>query len=120
MEETVGTSRDSLVAINTPRADYSYWRLAVFHYTTLHGTCVSSKQYVWTFHKECVLHVARRVVGGKIHRGKHVPVVLYFRTLSQHKSHSSENVYDLVLYKRQRVACAEFYGRCCSSKVYIR
>ena len=58
--------------------------------------------------KKRVLHVAGRMVGGKVHLGEHMEVVFHLRTVGQHKAHARENVDNLILHDGQRVACAQF------------
>ena len=60
--------------------------------------------------EEGVLHVAGRVVGGKVHLGEHVQVVLHFRTVGQDKAHTREDVDNLIRHDGQRVACSQFDG----------
>ena len=38
--------------------------------------------------EEGVLHVAGGMVGGKVHLGEHMQIVLHLGTVSQHKAHA--------------------------------
>ena len=53
--------------------------------------------------KKGVLHVACRMVGGKIERGKNVPVILDFRTFGNGESKAGKDVDDLVADNVERM-----------------
>ena len=58
-------------------------------------------------HEECVLHIACWVISSEVHLCEYVKVVLYLRTVSQCEAHALENLHNLILHDRERVACAE-------------
>ena len=67
MEEAVGARRDSLVAVYASGTDDADWRLLRRHHAGLHRRCVRAEQHVRrTLDEECVLHVARRMVGSEV------------------------------------------------------
>ena len=58
--------------------------LGVLHHAALHARSVSAENHIGMgFDEERVLHVARWMIFGKVHRTKHVPVVFYFRTIGE-------------------------------------
>ena len=115
MEEAVCTCCDCLIAIYSSRTDDADRRLRCLHHTGLHRTGVATKKdvlsnIVWILlYEECVLHVAGWMVGGEIHLREHMQVVFCLWSISKHKSHTRENVDDLVLDDGQRMACSELY-----------
>lgn len=108
MEEAVGARRDSLVAVYASGTDDADWRLLRRHHACLHRRCVRAEQHVRrTLDEECVLHVARRMVGSEVQSREHVPVVLHFRTVGNRESETREDRDNLIADKRDRMACAE-------------
>ena len=108
VEEAVGASRYCLVAINTSGADDADRRLGNLHHTRLHRRSVGAQQNVGAaLYEECILHVACRMVFGKVERREHMPVVFHLRTLGNSEAETSENVDYLLAYKRDGVASAE-------------
>ena len=108
MEEAVGARRDSLVAVYASGTDDADWRLLRRHHAGLHRRCVRAEQHVRrTLDEECVLHVARRMVGSEVQSREHVPVVLHFRTVGNRESETREDRDNLIADKRDRMACAE-------------
>ena len=69
--------------------------------------------------KECVLHVAGGVVGGKVEHGKHVLVVVHLGTVGEGEAHTREDVDDFVLDDSQRVARAKGDGVGSTGEVYM-
>ena len=68
MEETVGTSRDGLIAIHTTWAEHTNGGLLLFHHTSLNRTGVGTEDDVWMcLDKERVLHVAGRMIVREVH-----------------------------------------------------
>ena len=116
MEETVGTGSDGLVAVDASRADDADGRLLGLHHTGLHTRCVGAQNHVLGHvvgmlrYEECVLHVAGRMVGSKVHLGEHVQVVFHLRAVGQYEAHAREDVDDLVLHDGQRMAGAQLDG----------
>ena len=47
------------------------------------------------------------MIGGKVHLGEDVVVVLNLRTIGQHKAHTRENVDNLVGNDGERMACTQ-------------
>ena len=94
MEETVCACRYRLVAVDAARTDDAYWRLRVLHDASLNARRMRTQQNIlgnvvrMLAYEECVLHVASRMVGSKVHLGKHVHVVLHLRSVSQDKAHA--------------------------------
>ena len=69
--------------------------------------------------EECVLHVACRMVGGKVELCEHMKVIVNLRTCCQREAHSLEDVYDLVCDNGQRMACAKRYRVGTACEVYV-
>lgn len=108
MEEAVGARRDSLVAVYASGTDDADWRLLRRHHACLHRRCVRAEQHVRrTLDEECVLHVARRMVGSEVQSREHVPVVLHFRTVGNRESETREDRDNLIADKRDGMACAK-------------
>lgn len=108
MEEAVGARRDSLVAVYASGTDDANWRLLRRHHACLHRRCVRAEQHVRrTLDEECVLHVARRMVGSEVQSREHVPVVLHFRTVGNRESETREDRDNLIADKRDGMACAK-------------
>ena len=111
VEEAVRARRDGLVAIHTPRANHANRGRRVFHHAALHARSVRAQDHIgMRFHEESVLHVACRMIFGKVHCAKHMPVVFDLRTVGERKAHASEDVDDLLLHERERVACSQSDG----------
>ena len=111
MEEAVGARRDGFVAIDAAGADDADGRLLLLHHAALHAGSVGAKDDVgMALDEECVLHVTCRVVVGKVHRAKHVPVVFHLRTIGEGEAHATEDVDEFLLDEREGVACAERDG----------
>ena len=117
MEEAVGAGRDSLVAIHSTGADDADWRFVTLHIVRLVARGVAAQQDVlghvvrMLLQEESVLHVAGRVVGGKVEHGKHVLVVVHLGTVGEGEAHTREDVDDFVLDDSQRVARQGRWGR---------
>ena len=60
--------------------------------------------------KECILHVASRMIGSEIQRLEYMPVVFNFGAFGNSEARTAEDVDDLLAYKRQRVACTDALG----------
>ena len=60
--------------------------------------------------EEGVLHVASRMVGSEVHLGEHMEIVFHFRTVSEDKAHTREDIDDLVGDDGERMACTELNG----------
>ena len=92
VEEAVGAGRDSLVAVNASRADDADGRLVAFHRSHLYRTGVAAQHDVAghvlliLLNEEGVLHVAGRMVGGKVQCAEHVPVIFHFRTVGNREA----------------------------------
>ena len=72
----------------------------VFHHAALHARSVRAQDHIgMRLHEESVLHVACRMIFGKVHRAKHMPVVFDLRTVGKRKAHASEDVDDLLLHE---------------------
>ena len=130
MEETVGASGNSFVTINTAWTDNAdgSGELTVLGMHVLHDTCLNTRgvraeQNVLSYiirmltNEECVLHVTGWMISSKVHLCKDVQIILYFRTVCQHESHTTEDVDNLVGDNSQRVTCAQLNGLGCASKV---
>src|SRR5579862_1640281 len=104
MKKTVCTCADGFVSINTPRANYSYWRLLFFHHTRLNAAGMSTQKPIRILMNiKSILHVAGWMIFRKIKRGKIMPVIFNFRTFCDSKSKSSENVNNLISYHTYRM-----------------
>ncbi len=69
MEEAVGTIGDGLVAIGAPRADHANGGLRLLHHPALHTGGMRTEDYIGAvLDEEGVLHIARRMVLGEVHR----------------------------------------------------
>ena len=68
--------------------------------------------------EECVLHVAGRMVCGKVHLGEYVQVVLYLGTVRQYKTHTAEDVNNLVSDNSQRMTCTQLDRVGCACQVH--
>ena len=116
MEEAVGTSRDGLVAIDTPRAEHADRRLMALHVVSLVARGVGAQKHVFRHvvgvlrYEERVLHVARRMVCGEVEHCEDVLVVVDLRPMKQREAHALENLYDLVLDDGERMARAQVDG----------
>ena len=67
MEKAVCPVRYSFVAVNTTRTNDADRGLGVLHRSCLYRRGVCTKKNIGrTLYKECVLHIASRVVFGKI------------------------------------------------------
>ena len=113
MEDTVGASRDGLVAEHTARCNDTDGRLGGFHGTNLHTRGVSAKQNVahavhvrLLINKEGVLHVAGGMVHGKVQGRKHMVVVLDFGPFHDSETQMRKNLVDVAADNRQRVTRA--------------
>ena len=110
MEESVCTVTDGLIAIYASRTEHADRRLCRFHNTALHtrGVCAQDDavRYVFcvVFNEERVLHVACRMIFGKIHGGEYMPVVFYFRPIGNIESHAGKYIDDFVSYDGKRMA----------------
>ena len=50
------------------------------------------------------------MISGEVHLGEHMEVVFHLRTVGQHKSHTLEDIDDLIAYDGQRVTCSQLDG----------
>lgn len=116
MEKAVGARRYGLVAVDAARAYHTDWGLGGLHHACLHRACVAAQQYVLgdvvgvLLNEEGVLHVAGWMVGGKVHLGEHVQVVLRLGSVGKNEAHAREYVDYLVGHNRQRMARAKLHG----------
>ena len=110
MEECVCTVADGFITVYTSRTKHADRRLCSLHNTALHAGCVCAKndavRYVFCiiFDEECILHVACRMVFGKIHGGEYVPVVFHFRSVGDVESHTGKYIDDFVSHDGKRMA----------------
>ena len=125
MEETVGASGDGFVAIHPTRANDANGWLLLFHSAHLHRTGVATQNNVALhilfvgINKEGVLHIACRVVGSKIQRAKHVPIVFHFRTICQGETKARKNVDNLFTHQRNGMTCAQCLWHSRASDIYF-
>ena len=98
----MGTGGDGLIAVDTARTNHTDGWLGNIHHTGLHRTGVAAEDDVLGhvigigLHKEGVLHVAGRMVGGKVHLREDMQVVFHFRTVGKGETHALENVDNLI------------------------
>ena len=117
VEEAVSAGSDGLVAVDTPRADDADGRLAALHGAHLHTARVRAQHDVAghvilvLLDEERVLHVASRMVGGKVQRTEHVPIVLDLGTLGKGEAQAREDVDDLLAHHRQWMPGAHLGGK---------
>ena len=110
MEETVCAIADSFVTVYTSRTDDADRRFGSFHHTGLYRRSMCTQYYVRvSFDKESILHIACRMVFGKVQCREHVPVIFNFRTFGNTESQTGKDINDFVLYNGERVACTEFH-----------
>ena len=116
VEEAVGAGCDRLVAIHAAGADDADGRLLAFHRAHLDRTGVAPEHdvaghiLIILLDEEGVLHVAGRMVGSKVQRAEHVPVVLDLGTIGDGEAQAGEDVDDLLAYNRDGVTCAQLCG----------
>ena len=109
MEETVCTVADSFVTVYTSRTDDADRRFGSFHHTGLYGRSMSTEYYIrMSFDEKCVLHIACRMIFGKVQCREYMPVVFDFRTFGDAESQTCEDINDFVLYNCNRMTCTEF------------
>ena len=112
MEEAVCAGRYGFVAINAAGAYYADGRLGRFHHSRLHRRGVRAEEHIGiTADKECVLHIACRMVGGEVQRREHMPFVFYLRTFGYRETEAAEYVDYLFADYRQWMARAKFRRR---------
>ncbi len=114
VEEAVGTGCDSLVTIHSAWTDNTYRGLLLLHNTCLNTGGVATQEDILgdvaefaLFHEESVLHIACRVVSGKIHLGEDMEVVFYLWSVGKGEAHALEYLYYLILDDRERMASAK-------------
>ena len=111
MENAVGTGRNGFVAEHAAGENSPNWRLGFFHHPNLNARCVGAQQHIRVFaDKKGILHVARRVLGRKVQRREHVPVVLNLRPFGNGKSQTGKNFDDFIPNNRKWVPGAGFHG----------
>ena len=111
MEEAVCAGRDGLVAVNTTGTNHTDRRLHSLHHAALHGRGVGAQEHIGlTGHEEGVLHVASRMVVGKVHRTENVPIVLHLGTIGKREAEAREDVNNLVAHEGQGVARTQSDG----------
>ena len=111
MEEAMCTGRDGLVAVYAAGTDDTDGGLVLLHHAGLHATGVAAQDNVGVaLDEEGVLHIARRMVVGKVHAAVHVPVVLHFGSFGQRESQSAEDVHNFVAYDGEGMACSQMDG----------
>ena len=125
VEECVRAIADSLVAVYASRTKHPDRRLGRFHYTALYAGCMCTQddvvRYIFSivFDEESILHIACRMIFGKVHGREYVPVVFHFRTVGDVESHTGEYVDDFILDDAERVTCSQFYGIGRTGKVEV-
>ena len=127
VEHAVGAGADGLVAVDPTRGDGAdRWPLA-FHHAHLHAAGVGAQGHtiratgaVRALHEEGVLHVSRRVVGGKVERAEVVAVVLHLRPLADREAHAGEDVHDTLANDGDGVQASGVSGSGRSAQVHHR
>ena len=75
----------------------------------LYGRSMSTEYYIrMSFDEKCVLHIACRMIFGKVQCREYMPVVFDFRTFGDAESQTCEDINDFVLYNCNRMTCTEF------------
>ena len=79
---------------------------------------MGAQQYIGVaLYEEGVLHVACRMVFGKVERREHVPVIFDFGAFGNCKTKAAEYGYDFFAYNRQRMAGTQAHWRRGAGKV---
>ena len=121
MEEAMCTCRDGLVTIDATWTNHTDRWLLLVHHTNLHRRGVAAQYDDWVLlHEERILHIACRMIVGKVERAIDVPVILHLGTLGNREAHTGEDVNDLLANKAQGVTCAHLVGIGRTSQVNIR
>ena len=114
MEEAVCTSRNSLVTIYTSWAKHANWRFVCRHIMCLIIRSMATKEHVLrnvhriaTLNEEGILHITCWMVSSKVQHRKDVLIVINLWTLIECEPHTSKDINNLVLYKRQWMTCTE-------------
>ena len=126
MEEAVCTGTDGLVAIYSTWAKYTDRRLVSFHIMSLVARGMAAQKDVLgdiigiaLLDEEGVLHIAGRMVGCKVKHGEHVLVVVNLRSMIEREAHTREDVYDLILDNRKRMAGSQCYRVGCTGQIDV-
>jgi phenylalanyl-tRNA synthetase alpha chain len=69
--------------------------------------------------QERILHIAGRMVGCKVKHGEHVLVVVNLRSMIEREAHTREDVYDLILDNRKRMAGSQCYRVGCTGQIDV-
>ena len=108
VEEAVCASGNGFVAVYAPRADDANGRFLRSHDASLHRRSVGAQQYVRRAkNEERVLHVAGRMVGCKIERGKHMPIVFDFRPVGDSEAKAGKYGNNFVSDERNGMTSAD-------------
>ena len=108
VKNAVRPVRNGLVAEYPPRANHADRRFLTLHRAHLDRTGVRPQQDIRVFADEKrVLHIAGRMLGRKVERREHMPVVLDLGPFGHRIAQPREYVDDFVPYQRDRMPAAD-------------
>ena len=126
VEEAVCTCGNRLIAIYTTRTQHTDWWLLTQHCTCLYARSVRTKQNIaWFLHtdflldKERILHIACRMLWGKIQKRIYVLIILHFWSFRHCKTYTRKNINYLLTHQRQWMTCTQLYWIRSTCQIHI-
>src|SRR3990172_4007570 len=90
VEDHVASGADRFIAVDAPGHDDANRGLLSLHHPNLDRRCMGAQENVLRY-KKGILHIARRMIGGKIQSGKVMEIVLNIRARGNSEAHSAKD-----------------------------